>query len=365
VRIQELHALSRVARASGDAAGLAHGHVFKLDQYQRSDANAEYLIVSAHISVSSDDYQTGAAAGPPDWNVSIEAIESKVPFRPARNTPKPVVQGTQTAIVVGKAGEEIWTDKYGRVKVQFHWDRHGHSNENSSCWVRVAQLWAGKQWGAIHIPRIGQEVLVSFLEGDPDQPIITGRVYNGDEMPPYALPANATQSGIKSSSSKGGSGSNELRFEDKAGSEEVYLHAQKDWKSFVENNQSTEIKKDRTDLVDQNESLKVTKDRKREVGGGETVKIGKDQSIDVGKKYLLKAGDEITLQTGAAKIVMKKSGEITIEGLKITVKGSTSVKVEAGVQVDIKGTKTTVKGTMLELTADAIAKLRGGMTIIG
>jgi type VI secretion system secreted protein VgrG len=146
------------------------------------------------------------------------------------------VQGPQTAVVVGKVGEEIYTDEYGRVKLQFHWDRYGGSDENSSCWVRVAQVWAGKNWGAMHIPRIGQEVVVDFLEGDPDRPIVTGRVYNADQLPPYTLPANMTQSGIKSRSSKGGSGENfnEIRFEDKKGDEQVYIHAEKNQDNVVE-----------------------------------------------------------------------------------------------------------------------------------
>ena len=166
-----------------------------------------------------------------------------MPYRPPRVTPKPIVQGPQTAVVVGKAGEEIWTDKYGRVKVQFHWDREGKRNENSSCWIRVSHPWAGKGWGAVAIPRIGQEVIVDFLEGDPDQPIITGRVYNAEQMPPYELPANQTQSGIKSRSSKGGDTENfnEIRFEDKKGSEEVYIHAEKDQNIVVENDQTIAV----------------------------------------------------------------------------------------------------------------------------
>ena len=151
------------------------------------------------------------------FSCNISAIDKQQAFRAPRITAKPIVQGPQTATVVGKDGEEIWTDKYGRVKVQFHWDRYGEVDENSSCWIRVSHPWAGKNWGAVAIPRIGQEVIVSFIEGDPDQPIITGRVYNDDNMPPYELPANATQSGVKTRSYKKGSPDNfnELRFEDK------------------------------------------------------------------------------------------------------------------------------------------------------
>src|SRR5262249_25556740 len=159
----------------------------------------------------------------------------RVPYRPPRTTPRPQVGGPQTATVTGPAGEEIFTDKYGRGKVQFHWDRQGKRDQDSSCWIRVSQLWGGASWRGIHIPALGREVIVGFLEGDPDQPIITGRVYNALAMPPYGLPANATQSGIKSNSSKGGGGSNELRFEDKKGAEQVWLHAQKNEDIVVEN----------------------------------------------------------------------------------------------------------------------------------
>ena len=156
-------------------------------------------------------------------------VPSGVPYRSASRTPTPKIRGPQTAVVVGKAGEEIWTDEYSRVKLQFRWDREGGSDENSSCWVRVAQIWSGGGWGGTHVPRIGQEVIVEFLEGDPDRPIVTGRVYNADKMPPYALPDNQTQSGIKTRSSPDGTPDNynELRFEDKKGSEQVYLQAEK------------------------------------------------------------------------------------------------------------------------------------------
>src|SRR6185503_10241003 len=160
---------------------------------------------------------SGGAGGGEFFSCSCTAIEKAQQFRPARVTPKPIIQGPQTAIVVGPGGEEIYTDEHARVKVHFHWDRYDKKDENSSCWIRVSQFWAGKEWGSIHIPRMGQEVIVEFLEGDPDRPIITGRVYNADQVPPYALPANKTQSGHKSRSSKGGSTANfnEIRFEDK------------------------------------------------------------------------------------------------------------------------------------------------------
>jgi type VI secretion system secreted protein VgrG len=211
-------------------------------------------------------------------------------------------------VVVGPAGEEIYVDKYGRVKIQFHWDRFGTNDENSSCWVRVSHPWAGKNWGMIAIPRIGQEVIVDFLEGDADQPIITGRVYNADQMPPYDLPANATQTGIKSRSSKGGSTANfnELRFEDKKGSEQVFLHAEKNQDIEVENDEThwvghdrtktidhdetTHVKHDRTETVDNNETISIGKDRSETVGNNETISISKNRTEDVGDNETISIG---------------------------------------------------------------------------
>ena len=243
-RIEEVQIQHELAVGQGNANGLATGALFKLTKYPLSDQNREYLLAAAHYEIGPVEYEsTGGSGGTPAVVCNFTAINSFDIYRPPRITPKPIVQGPQTAIVVGKAGEEIWTDEYGRVKVQFHWDRYGKKDENSSCWVRVAQLWAGATWGGIHIPRIGQEVIVEFLEGDPDRPIITGRVYNNDSMPPYTLPANATQSGIKSRSSKGGGSANfnELRFEDKKGEEQVYIHAEKNQDNVVENDETTEV----------------------------------------------------------------------------------------------------------------------------
>ena len=188
-----------------------------------------------------------------------------MPYRQKQVTPKPIVQGPQTAVVVGRSGEEIDCDEFGRVKVQFHWDREGKKDENSSMWIRVSQLWAGKGWGSMFIPRIGHEVVVEFLEGDPDRPLITGRVYHAENMPPYPLPAEQTKSTIKSNSSKGGGGFNEFRFEDKAGEEEIYLHGQKDW--------NTEILNNKSQTVGGNESNDVT--------GSHTESIGKDMTLTV------------------------------------------------------------------------------------
>ncbi|WP_455203500.1 type VI secretion system Vgr family protein [Kaarinaea lacus] len=347
-RIQELQAQYEKIRGEGNARGLGVGNLFKLTQFDRVDQNREYLIESASYELNSEGYESsGSSAAEETYKVAFACIDSQNHYRAMRTTPKPVVQGPQTAVVVGPASEEIYTDKYGRVKVQFHWDRYGKLDENSSCWVRVSQVWAGKRWGGIHIPRIGQEVIVDFLEGDPDQPIITGRVYNADNMPPYGLPANKTQSGIQSRSSKNGTPANfnEIRFEDKKGSEQVYIHAEKNQDNVVENDETTEVGRDRTEhvghdetitidnnrteKVGKNETITIGKNRNEKVGDNETIDIGKNMTVTVGKNTLLDSGDSITLKTGQASIVMKKNGNIQISGSKILIKGTSNITLSA------------------------------------
>ncbi len=228
------------------------------------DETKLYLITEVRHSARDTSGMIGGGANSDSrYRNEFSAIEASVPYRPLRVTPRPVVLGPQTATVTGPSGSEIHTDKWGRVKVRFHWDRNpdGSTDDNPSCWVRVSQGWAGKNWGMMHIPRVGHEVIVDFLEGDPDRPVITGRVYNSDNMPPWALPANKTQSGIKSNSSLGGGGSNEFRFEDEKGKEEVYFHAEKDLKSLIENNEIRDVggkgTGDRTTTIKNNETLWV------------------------------------------------------------------------------------------------------------
>ncbi len=385
LRLVELQLAHDVAHGRGNALGLASGRVFTLDNFPREDRNIEYLIVAADYSLSSEGYESGSGQGAA-FDISIEAIDARNDFVPPRVTPKPVVQGAQTAIVVGKAGEEIDTDKWGRVKVQFRWDRKGKSNENSSCRLRVASSWAGQQWGAIQIPRIGQEVVVSFLEGDPDRPLITGSVYNGQNMPPYTLPANATQSGIKSRSSKEGNDKNfnEIRFEDKKGSEEFCIHAEKDYKVDIENDATWRV------------GLKEKSPAKSEKGVAKLL-VGKTLEVDV--------GDEITFVTGESKIVMKKNGDIAVTCKNLSVKATDSIELKANKevningqqQVDIKSLKIAAEGTtgvevkglkvaiqgnatveikgnatakveggaMLDLSASGVASLKGALTKIG
>ena len=298
VRIDELHAEFDQAEAECNVREISVGHLFSLTNAPRRDQEREYLIVSAAYNLRDNAYESALTASA-DYSCSFTVLQSRQQFRPARATRRPTVRGPQTAVVVGPAGEEIWCDKYGRVKVQFHWDRYGKKNENSSCWIRVSHQWAGGAWGVIALPRIGQEVIVDFLEGDPDQPIITGRVYNADQMPPYALPGNKTQTGIKSRSSMGGGAANfnEIRLEDKKGSEQLYIHAEKNQDIEVENDEThwvghdriktvghdetTHVKHDRTETVDNNETITVHANRTETVDGEETVTVHKNETRSV------------------------------------------------------------------------------------
>jgi type VI secretion system secreted protein VgrG len=410
IRIQELQAGQYVGSGRGNAAGLATGYKFKLDLFPRKDQNVEYLVTGAKYLITSDAAAAGAADPGVECTVSIEAIDAKTPFRPARVTPKPIVQGAQTATVVGKAGEEIYTDEHARVKVQFHWDRQGKNDENSGCWIRVAQTWAGKQWGAMHIPRIGHEVIVHFLEGDPDKPIITGRVYNGANMPPYDLPANKTQSGIKSRSSKDGTPANcnEIRMEDKKGEEQLLIHAEKNQDIEVENdethwvghdrkktvdndettlvqgsrtetvkkNESITINGDRTEKVDKNETIAIKKDRKESVSENETVLIGKDQKLtvdgnrtrDVGKdeKVTITGGQQLkidkTRKTNVAQDDQLRVGKkyVLDAGDQITLQtGSASIVMKKDGTITIKGKDITIDGSgkiNIKASSDVVIK---------
>jgi len=404
IRLDELQTGYEIIQGKGNAMGLTTGMLFTLKNHYLAPENTSHVVISANFLIISNQYSS-TSAEETTYDCSFKVIRSTQRFRPQRLSPVPFVQGPQTAVVVGKEGEEIWTDKYGRIKVQFHWDREGKKNENSSCWMRVSYPIAGKNWGWISLPRIGQEVVVSFLEGNPDRPLITGSVYNNNQMPPYSLPANQTQSGIKSRSSKEGVADNfnEFRFEDKKGSEQVYLHAEKNQDIVVEHdethsvghdrsktvsnnetvdigknrsekvgenetisivknrsedvgvNETISIGKNRSETVGENETLEVGKNRERTVGENETINIGKKHTIEVGdtrqttigkddmsqvsKKFYLEAGDEITLKTGDASITLKKDGTIQIKGKDITIVGSGKISVKASGDMVLKGSK--------------------------
>jgi type VI secretion system secreted protein VgrG len=304
--------------------GFTPGFGFKLTGHFDRAINAKYVLVSVeHTAVQAPWYigeETDKDTDEPYHN-TFTCIPDQVPFRPPRKTPKPLVPGTQTAIVVGPAGQEIYTDEFSRIKVQFHWDRKGKKDDKSSCWIRVGTNWAGKQWGLIIIPRIGHEVIVDFLEGDPDQPIIIGSVYNADAMPPYTLPDNDTQSGIKTRSSKDGTPANfnEIRFEDKKGSEELFIHA--------ERNLTTEVEVDETRSVGHDRSTTIKND--------ETIVIKDGNRIET----LEKGNETITLKTGNRQVVLEKGNdELTIKLGNHTTSVPTGTDKISAMNIELNGT---------------------------
>ena len=325
IRMQEEEAVHLVATGTSSCRTFVSGHRFDFSGHSRSDFNKTYLLTEVHHSASvGGSYEGAGSAGDETYSNQFTCIPLSVPFRPQRLTPKPVVQGPQTAVVVGPSGEEIYTDKYGRVKVQFCWDREGKKNDQSSCWVRVSQPWAGKNWGSINIPRIGQEVIVEFLEGDPDRPIITGRVYNAEQMPPYALPDNQTRTTFMTRSTKQGSSSNynELRFEDKKGSEQVFLHAEKDMDVRVKNDSREYVANDRSLIVKGNQNESVDGDQNITISGNQAEKVAQNLSLQVGQNLQEKSGQNFAHDAGM-EIHLKAGMNVVIEaGLELTIKAS-------------------------------------------
>lgn len=303
IRREELQAPHKRISAAGNVRGLFPGCTFKLDGFPRDDQNQEYLVLSAEYRLFDPGFRSGIETEGESFKVLLGVAPTSVPYRPPRITPRPIMRGPQTATVVGPSGEEIFTDEYARVKVQFHWDREGKKDQNSSCFVRVSQTWAGAGWGFIQIPRIGQEVIIDFIEGDPDQPIITGRIYNASQMPPYGLPGSATQSGWKSDSSKGGGGYNELMFEDKAGSELVNFQAQKDHNLLIKNDRTKLVQHDQSDRIDNNAKHSVGVNLDEDVGNNKTVKIGVDQTTNIGSNDTETVGANRSLTVGSNETI--------------------------------------------------------------
>jgi type VI secretion system secreted protein VgrG len=344
-RIESLHGQCERIDALTNARGLYPGGLFTLADHPRDDQNRDYLVTSARYELVGNQYESGG--GGFEFQCRIGAIGKEHPYRPVPVTVRPVVQGPQTAMVVGKAGEEIWTDKYGRIKVQFHWDRVGQSDEKSSCWVRVAQGWAGKGWGAMSLPRIGMEVVVSFLEGDPDRPLVTGCLYNSDAMPPYELPAEQTKSTVKSRSSKEGSGFNELRFEDKKGSEEVFMHAERDFLRVVKNNDALKVGFETADKGDQ--TVDIKNDQLLTIGHDQTVKIDGKQAVKVATTIVIEAGTSIELKVGGSSIKIE-AAKITVKSPEIEIAADANAKFKAGAMMEIKaGAVMTIGGSLVQI----------------
>jgi type VI secretion system secreted protein VgrG len=324
-RMLEEEASRAIFNGNGRTRNFVPGFTFEL-QGHRGGIDGKYVVTSIHHSVKqTPSYLSGDVHDVPYSN-NFVCTPYKATFHPRRITPKPVVQGPHTAIVTVKSGEESWLDKYGRVRVQFFWDREGQKDENSSCWVRVSQPWAGNTWGAHFWPRAGQEVIVDFLEGDPDRPIITGCVYNSAQMPPYTLPDNYTRSGFKTRSSKsGGSGNyNEMRFEDKKGSEQIFVNAERDMDHRVENDSREYIGKDRSLIVKGDQKEKVEGNLHQETANNRNEKVGQTMSLQVGQNLQEKSGMNYAHEAGM-EIHLKAGMNVVIEaGMELTIKAGAS-----------------------------------------
>ncbi len=351
LQMQAIDARYKVAVGTSNCCPLTVGHKFDIFNHPARGTDGQYMLTHVtHYAVQSPSMTSGEPVETPYQN-SFNCIPLKTgstPFRPIRKTPKSKVSGSQTAVVVGPAGEEIFTDKYGRIKVQFHWDRDGKYDVGSSCWMRVSQPWAGRNWGSIAIPRIGQEVVVEFLEGDPDRPIVTGSVYNPSQMPPYELPANSHTMGFKSNTTKGGGGYNEIVIVDGKSGELIRIHAQKDMDTTVLNDDRQYVVVNRDIRVDGKHTETVKGDMSTTVTEGNqtnAVKTGSQTNIvkesiavkSEASEIVVEAETQIILKVGASSIFMKADGTIEIVGKDIRLIGSGEIVSQATDENVIKG----------------------------
>ncbi|WP_248805159.1 type VI secretion system Vgr family protein [Pseudomonas sp. MWU13-2100] len=342
IQLEAAHARQQWQRGTSRSPYLVPGQCFTLVDHPRAEQNREYLIVAATL-------QFHATA---QLHCEVESIPTTQVFRAPIQTARPLIAGPQTAFVVGKAGDPIWVDEFGRIKVQFHWDRSGQPNEDCSCWVRVAQPLAGKRWGALFLPRVGQEVVVEFLGGDPDRPLVTGGLYNAGHRPPWALPDQAARSGFKSQSLGEQDVYNELRFDDKQGREQLLIHAGRNQDLTVRNDAFASIGNDWHLTVGASQFLKVEDDLHESVGGRRNSRVDADQSLDIGGdshcriagqwqstatdmdfkahgKLVLEAGKSLTLKVGSSTLVLSAAG-VAINGKTLTLDGSASVDINGG-----------------------------------
>jgi type VI secretion system secreted protein VgrG len=350
-RVNELHAEFDRAEAECNVREAAVGRLFTLENALRPDQDREYLILGASYQLLDNAYETSAAE-PAGYDCRMTVLPSAQQFRPARITPEPRMNGPQTAVVVTHNDEDITCDEFGRIKVRFHWDREhkGKNDENASCFIRVAHAWAGARWGAIFLPRVGQEVLVHFLEGDPDQPLIMGSVYNADQMPPYDLPANKTQSGIKTRSTKEGGPSNfnEFRFEDKKGQEEVVLHAERNLSTSVEADESRSVGHDRSTTIGHDDTLRVKNKHTVTVkeGPAELFVDGNNRVVIVKQQYYLLA--DTIYEEGTTKVDIK-SPLVNIGDNQINISGTTIVLSTDGGSITLDPAGVTIMGTIVKI----------------
>jgi len=324
IRMEEQDTYFTTISGTSNCRAFTSGFRFKIEKFIHNDLNNKELVL-VHIEHNAEigyNYPgTLTQSKKFQYHNTFTCIPYDVPFRPSRKFQKPKITGIQTAIVVGPSGEEIFTDNegYGRVKVQFHWDREGKYNENSSCWIRVSQNWADKNWGIFTLPRIGQEVIVSFVDGDPDKPIIVGCVHNAIALPPYKLPKEKTKSTIKTLSSKNGGGYNEIRFEDKKDNEQIFVHAQKDIDIRIENDSRTLIEKKAHTIIKDNQISRIDGKKSLIVAKDNHIKVKNNYALDTDNEIHVKAGQKIIIEAGS-KISIKVGGSfINIDSSSIYI----------------------------------------------
>lgn len=349
LRLEEQQLARRQVLGAGDCMRLVPGHHFTTCGHRRPDLNAALVLTRVtHEGAQPQALDEDGAGDSFHYSNTFACIPRHTPLRPERTTPRPFVRGVQSATVVGPAREEIHVDEQGRVLVQFHWDREGHYDERSSCWVRVSQAWAGAGWGAMFIPRVGHEVLVDFIEGDPDRPIITGRLYHADNPTPYPLPDEKTKSTIKSESSPGGGGFNELRFEDRKGAEEVFLHAQRDLHEVVLHDNVRDVRADQTFTVGGAQTFTIAGDRRVTVTRGDeslTVDAGSSTTtVERDRTITVRSGDSaLTVASGAHTLTAKRDVALTSETEAIHLRAQTSLDLTA----ETKDLTATARGTVV------------------
>jgi type VI secretion system secreted protein VgrG len=350
LRLSALEVDALVFKGSGICSNFHVGYQFTLTAHPNTAMNIAWLIKSMKTMVGQDQV----------YRNHFEAIPAKTPYLPARVTPRPRVAGTQTAIVTGTQGQEVTTDSYGRVQVQFPWDTSTAGSTPTSCWVRVAQVWAGKAWGSHFTPRIGQEVVISYINGDPAQPLVVGTVYNAAQTVPYALPANQTRSGIMTNSSTGGNGYNELRFEDKAGSEEVYLQAQQDLNikvvkgnyglTVATGNETSSVKGTRAFTVTGDETITNSANFERDVSGNYTLKVTGNLSIQASGSVSIESGTSFAAKAGTSMSVQGGTSVAVQAGTSLTAKGGTTMELEGGISGTINGgAQLAIKGGLVQI----------------
>jgi type VI secretion system secreted protein VgrG len=357
-RMEEEETRFSVIRGSSTCKSLSAGHAFKLKSHHNcpSEAGKSYVLVSV-THIASQPGRTVGAGGDQSYSNQFVCIPKETQYRAPRLTQQPVLSNIQTAFVVGPSGEEIYTDEHGRVKVQFHWDREGKRDENTCCWVRVSQGHSGQSFGAIDIPRIGEEVIVSFVEGNPDRPIITGRLYNAQSMPPFPLPDQKTRCGIKSKTYKG-SGYNEISLDDATGKEQIRIHAERDM--------DTTIKRNRRTNINANDTLSVGNNQTISIGGNQVLKVKKDRTIEIKGKLtetvtgaVSKTYSDTLTTTVTKKITLKSTSDA------IDINAATEIKLSVGSNsITIDTTGITINGMKITSTAVGIHEIKGAMVKI-